>query len=75
MRPGDDVEEAYVHWIRRYVLQHDRRHPQEMGAGEVRAFLSHLAVSDGVAASTQNAGGCGAPAAADEADQLPHIPS
>ncbi len=48
------TEEAYVHWIRRYVLHHDRRHPQEMGADEVRAFLSHLAVSDGVAASTQN---------------------
>jgi integron integrase len=48
------TEEAYVSWIRRFVLFHDKRHPAEMGAAEIRAFLSHLAVHAHVAASTQN---------------------
>lgn len=48
------TEKAYVHWIRRFVLFHDRRHPSDMGAPELRAFLSHLAVKDQVSASTQN---------------------
>ena len=48
------TEEAYVHWIRRYVLFHGRRHPRELGPAEVRAFLSALAVEQRVAASTQN---------------------
>jgi integron integrase len=43
-----------VHWIVRYIRFHDVRHPQEMGAREVSAFLSHLAVERHVAASTQN---------------------
>jgi len=48
------TEEAYVAWIRRFILFHDKRHPSEMGAREVIAFLSHLAVREQVAASTQN---------------------
>lgn len=48
------TEEAYISWIRRFILFHDKRHPQEMGAVEVRAFLTHLAVEGNVAASTQN---------------------
>lgn len=40
-------------WIRRYILFHNKRHPREMGIGEVRAFLAHLAVEEHVAASTQ----------------------
>ena len=48
------TEEAYVHWIRRYIMFHGRRHPRELGPGAVREFLSGLAVRDGVAASTQN---------------------
>ena len=44
----------YVQWVRRFILFHDKRHPQEMGIGEVEAFLTHLAVSGRVAASTQN---------------------
>jgi integron integrase len=48
------TEEAYVAWIRKYVIHHGRRHPRELGEPEVRAFLSGLAVEDGVAASTQN---------------------
>ena len=41
-------------WIRRYILFHGKRHPQEMGKPEVEQFLSHLAVERNVAASTQN---------------------
>jgi len=48
------TEEAYVQWIRRFILFHDKRHPQEMGAVEVSQFLSDLAVTHRVAASTQN---------------------
>lgn len=48
------TEVQYVQWVRRFILFHDKRHPQEMGAGEVEAFLTHLAVSGRVAASTQN---------------------
>lgn len=48
------TEEAYVGWIRRFVLFHGKRHPQDMGLPEVDAFLTDLAVRQGVAASTQN---------------------
>ena len=48
------TEEAYLHWIRRFILFHGKRHPAEMGAPEIEAFLSHLAVSLNVAANTQN---------------------
>lgn len=48
------TETQYVLWIRRFILFHDKRHPREMGAAEVEAFLTHLAVAGGVAAATQN---------------------
>lgn len=48
------TEQAYVYWIRRYVRFHDTRHPAEMGAEEIRTFLSQLATAGRVAASTQN---------------------
>jgi len=48
------AEEAYVFWIRRYVLFHGKRHPAELGGAEVTRFLSHLAVATRVSASTQN---------------------
>src|SRR5712691_792591 len=48
------TEEAYLGWIRRFILFHHKRHPNDMGAEEVWAFLSHLAVYAQVAASTQN---------------------
>lgn len=48
------TERAYLEWIRRFIRYHDRRHPSEMGAAEVEAFLTHLAVAGRVAASTQN---------------------
>jgi hypothetical protein len=47
------TEQAYVHWIRRFVRFHGRRHPKELGEPEVIAFLSALAVEGRVAASTQ----------------------
>ena len=48
------TEEAYINWIKRFILFHHKRHPNEMGAAEVEAFLTHLAVKENVAASTQN---------------------
>lgn len=48
------TEEAYVHWIKRFIFFHKKKHPNEMGAREVTAFLSHLAVAGKVAAATQN---------------------
>jgi len=48
------TEEAYVGWYRRYVLWHGKRHPRELGAAEVEAFLTHLAVNRGVGAVSQN---------------------
>lgn len=48
------TEEAYVQWIRRFILFHGKRHPREMGGTEVTAFLSYLAVERRVAANTQN---------------------
>jgi integron integrase len=43
-----------VAYIRRFILFHDKRHPKEMGADEIRSFLTHMAVTEKVAASTQN---------------------
>lgn len=48
------TEQRYVDWIRRFILFHNKRHPAEMGAPEVEAFLTHLAVAGNVAPSTQN---------------------
>src|SRR5262245_10984379 len=47
------TEEAYVGWIRRYILFHGKRHPMEMGETEINAFVIHLASDEGVGASTQ----------------------
>ncbi|MFL6553028.1 MAG: phage integrase N-terminal SAM-like domain-containing protein, partial [Chthoniobacterales bacterium] len=48
------TEQAYVDWIRRYILFHRKRHPSEMNEKEITEFLTHLAVEKSVAASTQN---------------------
>lgn len=48
------TEEAYAGWVRRFILFHAKRHPRDMGACEVEAFLSDLATRGNVAASTQN---------------------
>jgi hypothetical protein len=52
----DDIrtEDAYVNWIKRFILFHNMRHPLEMSEAELEAFLSHLAVEGRVAASTRN---------------------
>lgn len=48
------TEEAYVHWARRFILFHNKKHPAAMGADEVNAFLTHLAAEAHVSSSTQN---------------------
>ena len=48
------TEKVYVDWVRRYILFHERKHPSELDARHVEAFLSHLAVARKVSASTQN---------------------
>lgn len=48
------TEEQYLKWMRRYILFHGERHPQEMGADEIQAFLNDLANVGKVSASTQN---------------------
>lgn len=48
------TEQAYLGWIRQFILFHGKRHPRELGEAEVSAFLTYLAVSRNVAPSTQN---------------------
>ncbi len=48
------TEETYVGWIKRFILFHNKRHPAAMGADEVNAFLSSLAIDRHVSAATQN---------------------
>ena len=50
MRP----ETSCVAWPKRYILFHNQQHPLDLGSAEIEAFLTHLAVNDKVAASTQN---------------------
>ena len=46
------TEDTYVHWVRRFIVFHGKRHPLELGASEVASFLTHLAMERGVGAST-----------------------
>ena len=48
------TEEQYLHWIKRYILFHGKRHPKDMGATQIEAFLTNLALVGKVSASTQN---------------------
>ena len=48
------TEQAYVNWIRHYILFHNKTHPKDMGVAEVEKYLTHLAAERQVAASTQN---------------------
>jgi integron integrase len=48
------TEESYITWIKRYIFFHNKRHPSELGGAAIEAFLTHLAVEQQVAASTQN---------------------
>jgi len=52
------TEQAYVDWVRRFILFHGKRHPRELGEDEVVEFLSDLAVKRKVSASTQNQAFC-----------------
>src|SRR5438445_5955296 len=51
---SDRTEKAYVHWIKRYIFFHNKRHPLEMAESEIAQFLSSLATAGRVSASTQN---------------------
>jgi hypothetical protein len=53
-RHGLRTEKVYIHWIKRFIHFHGKRHPKDMGAPEVTLFLNHLASQLNVAASTQN---------------------
>src|SRR3712207_5404546 len=48
------TEEAYINWIRRFIIFNGKRHPFEMGAAEISRFLSYLAKERNISASTQN---------------------
>ena len=48
------TEQSYIHWVKRFIFFHNKRHPAMMGEAEVTAFLNHLAVERQVSASTQN---------------------
>jgi integron integrase len=48
------TEKAYLSWIKRFILFHEKRHPREMGEVEIESYLTHLAVHRDVAPSTQN---------------------
>jgi integron integrase len=48
------TEESYANWIKRFVLYHNKTHPEKLGKDEIRKFLNHLAVDRNVSASTQN---------------------
>jgi hypothetical protein len=48
------TEQAYIHWIKRFIYFHGKRHPEQTNGPEVEAFLTHLATKEKVAAATQN---------------------
>ncbi|RKZ60213.1 MAG: hypothetical protein DRQ44_12940 [Gammaproteobacteria bacterium] len=48
------TEQAYVGWIKRFILYNNKKHPKDMGKLEIEAFLTHLAVKRNVSAGTQN---------------------
>jgi len=48
------TEQSYLHWMRRFVSYHHGKRPSHMGGAEIHQFLSHLAINERVAASTQN---------------------
>jgi hypothetical protein len=48
------TEQAYIHWIKRFIYFHGKRHPEQMNGPEVEAFLTHLATKEKVAAATQS---------------------
>ena len=51
---ANSTEKTYINWIKRFILFHDKRHPNEMGSKEIEEYLTHLALKAKVSASTQN---------------------
>jgi len=51
---SDRTEKAYIHWIKRFIYFHNKRHPVDMAETEIAQFLSSLATAGRVTASTQN---------------------
>ncbi|MCX7555138.1 integron integrase, partial [Marinicella sp. S1101] len=51
---SENTELTYIYWIKKYIVFHGKRHPQEMGKVEIEIFLSHLAKERNVSAATQN---------------------
>lgn len=47
------TENTYVYWVRQYILYHRKQHPYSMGAGEVKGYLSHLALKQNTSPNTQ----------------------
>ncbi len=52
------TEESYIAWIKKFILFNDKRHPNELGEGEIKKYLGHLAVKLHVSSSTQNQALC-----------------
>ena len=52
------TEQAYVQWVKRFILFHNKKHPKDMGEKEITQFLSHLAVNRNISTSTQNQALC-----------------
>jgi len=48
------TQKTYIHWVREYILFHNKRHPKEMGTPEIKQFITHLTSIKNVSASTQN---------------------
>jgi len=48
------TEQAYVNWIRQYILFYKKRHPKDIGGKEISQYISHLTTDQKVASSTQN---------------------
>jgi integron integrase len=48
------TEQAYVQWIKRFIIFHNKKHPAQMGAKEIKEYLTYLAVKQSVSSSTQN---------------------
>jgi len=48
------TERTYLHWAKRYILFHNKKHPKEMGKVQIEQFLTHLAIDKNVSPTTQN---------------------
>ena len=48
------TEKAYISWIKRFIIYHNKKHPKEMGETEIREYMSHLAIDQKISSSTQN---------------------